>query len=154
MQNILIVDDEATVREIAQRYLEREGFGVLCAASGTDALRLIEDDGARIALVILDIMLPGINGLEVLKRVRARGSTPVILLSARTDESDRVLGLEFGADDYVPKPFGPRELVSRVKAVLRRAQPAPVQDSQALTLGRPPSAMIIPPAPTPRAKPA
>lgn len=136
MQNILIVDDEATVREIAQRYLEREGFGVLCAASGTDALRLIEDDGARIALVILDIMLPGINGLEVLKRVRARGATPVILLSARTDESDRVLGLEFGADDYVPKPFGPRELVSRVKAVLRRAQPAPVQDSQALTLGR------------------
>lgn len=136
MQNILIVDDEATVREIAQRYLEREGFGVLVAASGTDALRLIEDDGTRIALIILDIMLPGVNGLEVLKRVRARGATPVILLSARTDESDRVLGLEFGADDYVPKPFGPRELVSRVKAVLRRTQPAPVQDSQMLTLGR------------------
>ena len=131
MQTILIVDDEATVREIAQRYLEREGYAVLSAASGADALRLIESDGARIDLIVLDIMLPEVNGLEVLKRVRARGATPVILLSARTDESDRVLGLEFGADDYVPKPFGPRELVSRVKAVLRRSQPTPAPEGQA-----------------------
>ncbi len=135
MNHILVVDDEVTVREIAQRYLEREGFAVLTAASGTDALRLIDEERDKIGLIILDIMLPGMNGLDILKRVRARGQTPVIMLSARTDESDRVLGLEFGADDYVSKPFSPRELVSRVKAVLRRSQPAPAEGHEPLALG-------------------
>ncbi len=117
---ILVVDDESGVRDVVKRYLEREGFEVALAATGADAARAIEDSGA-FSLIVLDVMLPGPDGLAILRRVREAGNTPVIMLSARSEEFDRVLGLEMGADDYVPKPFSPRELVSRVKAVLRRA---------------------------------
>lgn len=117
---ILVVDDEFGVREVLQRYLERDGYEVLTASTGPDALRLIDQERDGIDLVILDVMLPGLDGLEVLRRVRGDSAIPIIMLSARSEEFDRVAGLEQGADDYVPKPFSPREVVSRVKAVLRR----------------------------------
>ena len=123
--HILVVDDEVGVRDVVKRYLEREGYAVSLAATGPEALRHIEAAGDRLSLVVLDVMLPGVDGLQILKRLRADRSLPVILLSARSEEFDRVIGLEMGADDYVPKPFSPRELVSRVKAVLRRAAPEP-----------------------------
>lgn len=119
-RHILVVDDEAGVREVVQRYLERDGFLVSTAATGPEALSIIETE-RDIGLVVLDVMLPGLNGIDIIKRVRRNSAVPIILLSARSDEIDRVVGLESGADDYVPKPFSPRELVSRVKAVLRRA---------------------------------
>jgi DNA-binding response OmpR family regulator len=116
---VLVVEDDATVSEVVTRYLEREGFEVETTADGQDAL---ERASARPPdLVVLDIMLPGIDGLEVCRRLRARAPVPVIMLTARGDEEDRVVGLELGADDYVSKPFSPRELTARVKAVLRRA---------------------------------
>ncbi len=123
--HILVVDDEAGVRDVVTRYLEREGYVVSCASNGPEALGIIDLE-RDIKLVVLDVMLPGLNGVEIVRRVRENNAVPVIMLSARTDETDRVLGLESGADDYVPKPFSPRELVSRVRAVLRRA-PADVQ---------------------------
>ena len=115
---ILVIDDEPSVREIAGAYLERQGFEVRTASNGLDGLRLALETNP--ALVVLDIMLPMLDGLEVLKRLRLERPMPVLLLSARGDEFDRVLGLELGADDYLSKPFSPRELVARVKAVLRR----------------------------------
>jgi two-component system, OmpR family, response regulator ResD len=118
--HILVVDDEASVRDVVKRYLEREGFAVSTASSGPEALRVIDTE-REIKLVVLDVMLPGLDGMEIVRRVRTSNAVPIIMLSARTDEADRVTGLESGADDYVPKPFSPRELVSRVKAVLRRA---------------------------------
>jgi DNA-binding response OmpR family regulator len=124
---ILVVDDEAGVRDVVKRYLEREGFDVAQASTGAQAMQAL-DEGGPFDLIVLDVMLPGPDGLAILRRARAAGDTPVIMLSARSEEFDRVLGLEMGADDYVPKPFSPRELVSRVKAVLRRAAreaPAP-----------------------------
>jgi two-component system, OmpR family, response regulator ResD len=117
--HILVVDDEASVRDVVERYLEREGYVVSTAATGPEALTIIDRE-RDIKLVILDVMLPGLDGVEIVRRVREGNSVPIIMLSARSDEADRVLGLESGADDYVPKPFSPRELVSRVKAVLRR----------------------------------
>ncbi|MCL4505394.1 MAG: response regulator transcription factor [Chloroflexi bacterium] len=121
--HILVVDDEAGVRDVLKRYLEREGYQVLLAANGPDALNTIELERERLLLVVLDVMLPGIDGLEILKHVRGSNPIPIIILSARSEEFDRVAGLESGADDYVPKPFSPREVVSRVKAVLRRGTP-------------------------------
>jgi DNA-binding response OmpR family regulator len=118
--HILVVDDEASVRDVVQRYLERDGFAVSTAATGPEALTIIDRE-RDIKLVVLDVMLPGLDGVQIVRRVREGNSVPIIMLSARSDEADRVLGLESGADDYVPKPFSPRELVSRVKAVLRRA---------------------------------
>jgi DNA-binding response OmpR family regulator len=120
---ILVVDDEASVRDVVKRYLEREGYQVLLAASGPEALLTLERERDQIGLVVLDVMLPGLDGLEILKRVRGDNPVPIIILSARSEEFDRVMGLELGADDYVLKPFSPRELVSRVKAVLRRGIP-------------------------------
>jgi DNA-binding response OmpR family regulator len=116
---VLVVEDDATVAEVVTRYLEREGFEVETVGDGLVAL-----ERARAALpdaVILDLMLPGLDGLEVCRRLREVAPIPVIMLTARGDESDRVLGLELGADDYVTKPFSPRELTARVKSVLRRA---------------------------------
>jgi DNA-binding response OmpR family regulator len=121
-QSILIVDDEPNIREIVALYLERAGFQVQVAGDGRAALQALT--AALPDLVILDIMLPGIDGLEITRRLRSEGSTPVILLTARREEADRVEGLELGADDYVVKPFSPQELVSRVRAVLRRTQAA------------------------------
>lgn len=117
-RNILVVDDEARIREVVQYALEREGFRVDALDDGTKALEAI--GRGTYDLVVLDIMLPGVDGLELCRRVRASSRLPILFLSARSDEIDRVLGLELGGDDYLTKPFSPRELVARVKAVLRR----------------------------------
>jgi DNA-binding response OmpR family regulator len=116
---VLVVDDDHTVREVAVSYLRAGGHEVAEADSGEAALRTMRTD--RADLVVLDLMLPGIDGLEVCRRVREQGDVPVIMLTALGSEADRVLGLELGADDYVTKPFSPRELVLRVDSVLRRA---------------------------------
>lgn len=116
---ILVVDDEATVLDVVCRYLERDGFAVRTAATGPEALALIE--AAAPDLIVLDLMLPGISGEEICRQVRAHSEVPIIMLTARGREPERLLGLELGADDYMVKPFSPRELVARVKAVLRRS---------------------------------
>ncbi len=133
---ILIVDDEPSVREVTQRYLEREGYTVHTAATGSDGWQMIEASAKaeKYDLIVLDVMLPGLDGLEILRRVRTTSDLPIIMLSARTEEYDRVAGLDRGADDYVPKPFSPRELISRVKAVLRRSQPFTPNSDQALEM--------------------
>ncbi len=118
---VLVVDDEPTVREVVVGYLRRDGHEVIEAADGTTAMALLDDESFD--LVVLDMMLPGINGLDILRRIRQLGDMPVIMLTARAEESDRVAGLELGADDYVVKPFSPRELAARVNGVLRRAAP-------------------------------
>jgi DNA-binding response OmpR family regulator len=115
---VLVVDDEPMVREVLERYLEKEGFAVDTAADGREALEAFETE--RPNLVLLDLMLPHIDGLEVFRRIRERAPTPVIMLTAKGEETDRVVGLELGADDYITKPFSPREVVARVRAVLRR----------------------------------
>lgn len=119
-QRILVVDDEPMVREVVAAYLDREGFQVMEAKTGSDALQILKDEEP--SLVILDVMLPEVDGLSVLSEVRRHSDIPVILLTARAEESDRVVGLELGADDYVVKPFSPRELVARVRTVLKRLQ--------------------------------
>lgn len=117
--HVLVVDDEPMVREVVMRYLERDGFTVTAAGTGDEALSKFQQVNPD--LVVLDLMLPGVPGLEILQKIRAAGDTPVILLTARAEEADRILGLELGADDYVVKPFSPRELSARVKSVLRRS---------------------------------
>jgi DNA-binding response OmpR family regulator len=121
-EQILVVDDEPMVREVVVAYLEREGFRVDEAGTGRAALKCIEQTPPD--LVVLDVMLPEVDGFSVLTELRRSGDIPVILLTARTEEPDRVLGLELGADDYVVKPFSPRELVARVRSVLRRSAAA------------------------------
>jgi DNA-binding response OmpR family regulator len=119
-ETVLVVDDETHIVELARMYLEREGFIVRSAPSGEEALEQVQD---RLpALVVLDVMLPGIDGFEVCRRIRARSSVPILMLTAREDDLDKIVGLELGADDYLTKPFNPRELVARVKAILRRAE--------------------------------
>jgi DNA-binding response OmpR family regulator len=118
---VLVVDDEPIVREVVVSYLRREGYRTLEAGDGDTARELIERE--QPALVILDVMLPGTDGFELCRWVRARSDLPVILLTARGEETDRIVGLELGADDYVTKPFSPRELAARVRTVLRRAAP-------------------------------
>lgn len=120
---VLVVDDEPTVREVVAGYLRRDGHIVSEAADGPTALALLEAEPPD--LVVLDMMLPGVNGLDILRHIRQLGDTPVIMLTARAEESDRVAGLELGADDYVVKPFSPRELAARVNGVLRRSAPKP-----------------------------
>ncbi|ATL27848.1 response regulator transcription factor [Streptomyces formicae] len=122
---ILVVDDDPTVAEVVAGYLERAGYVVDRAADGPAALARAA--AHRPDLVVLDLMLPGIDGLEVCARLRERGPVPVIMLTARGDEDDRILGLEVGADDYVTKPFSPRELILRVGSVLRRTRPGGAQ---------------------------
>jgi two-component system, OmpR family, catabolic regulation response regulator CreB len=117
---ILIVDDEPAIRDSIQFVLESEGFSTLQLPTGGEVLSVLS--ARRVDLVVLDVGLPDVSGFDVLKEIRRHGATPVILLTARNAELDRVLGLEIGADDYVVKPFSPRELAARVKAVLRRAQ--------------------------------
>jgi DNA-binding response OmpR family regulator len=114
---ILIVDDEPTIVEVVELYLKRDGYQVITAADGPSALQMVAERKPN--LVILDLMLPGLSGLEVTRQIRAGVYIPIIMLTARGEETDRVVGLELGADDYVTKPFSPRELVARVKAVLR-----------------------------------
>jgi DNA-binding response OmpR family regulator len=117
---ILVVDDDVTVSEVVARYLERDGFAVEVRSDGREALdRALAEPPD---LVVLDLMLPGMDGLEVCRRLRAIAPVPIVMLTARTQESDRIVGLELGADDYVSKPFSTKELVARVRAVLRRAR--------------------------------
>jgi two-component system response regulator RegX3 len=118
-ERVLVVDDEPSVHEVVRAYLEREGFIVLSAHDGREALRLAEE--RRPALIVLDLMLPDVSGEEIAREVRRRSDVPILMLTARSAEDDRVAGLELGADDYLTKPFSPRELVARIKAVLRRA---------------------------------
>jgi DNA-binding response OmpR family regulator len=118
---VLVVDDEPIVREVVVKYLRREGFRTLEAADGHRARQLLECDSP--GLVVLDVMLPGTDGLELCRWIRARFDLPVIMLTARGEEADRIVGLELGADDYVTKPFSPRELAARVRTVLRRSGP-------------------------------
>ncbi len=118
---ILLVDDEDSIQKLLTYPLERDGFRVIQARDGEEALRCFEEEGARIDLVVLDVMLPRLDGLEVCKRLRAASTVPIIMLTARDDELDKVLGLELGADDYITKPFSIREFRSRVRALLRRA---------------------------------
>jgi DNA-binding response OmpR family regulator len=119
---ILVVEDEQAIAELVRAYLRRDGFDVVWTRSGEQALAELTRHQVR--LVVLDIGLPGIDGFEVCRRLRERTGVPILILSARDDEVDRVAGLEAGADDYVTKPFSPRELVARVKAILRRAPDA------------------------------
>ena len=118
---VLVVDDEPIVREVVCSYLEREGYRTLEAGDGDSARELVEQDPPT--LVVLDLMLPGTDGLELCRWIRSRSELPVIMLTARGEEADRIVGLELGADDYVTKPFSPRELVARVRTVLRRSAP-------------------------------
>lgn len=123
---VVVVDDEAPIAELVEMYLRREGFRVVTAATGEQGLRAVHDHRPR--LVVLDVGLPDVDGLEVCRRVRTGSAVPIIFLTARDDEVDRVLGLEMGGDDYVTKPFSPRELVARVKAVLRRTDSGPAPE--------------------------
>jgi DNA-binding response OmpR family regulator len=131
---VLIIEDDPNVSEVVTRYLEREGYAVVNAADGQAGLELALSDPPD--LVVLDLMLPSLSGLEVCRRLRAEAPVPVIMLTARGEEVDRIAGLELGADDYVAKPFSPRELTARVKAVLRRAQGAlAAEDAAVLRAG-------------------
>lgn len=118
--HILIVDDHREIRDLVSRALTREGFRVTTAADGRAMQKVMAD--ARIDLVLLDLMLPGEDGLSLCRRLRAESNIPIIMLTAKGEEVDRVIGLEMGADDYLPKPFGSRELIARIKAVLRRSR--------------------------------
>ena len=118
MKTILVVDDERNIVDLVRLYLEKEGFAVVAAADGEEALALHRRHEPD--LVILDLMLPRLDGLEVCREIRRLGDTPVLMLTARADDIDAIVGLELGADDYVTKPFNPRALVARVKAILRR----------------------------------
>lgn len=120
---ILLIEDENEIAELLTLYFEREGFKLVHAADGEAGLRRLEERSPRV--VLLDVGLPGIDGMEVCRRIRAGSDVPVIMLTARDSEIDKVVGLEIGADDYVTKPFSPRELVARVKAVLRRSEERP-----------------------------
>ena len=128
MKTILVVDDEPIVRDVVARYLEREGFRTLEAGDGDTARVLFEHESP--SLVILDVMMPGTDGLSLCRWIRARADTPVILLTALGEEADRIVGLELGADDYVAKPFSPRELTARVKTILRRTAAPAARDER------------------------
>src|SRR6201988_4192464 len=121
MERVLVIDDDVGLCELVGEYLQPEGYAVEAIHNGERGVdRALSDDHD---LVVLDVMLPGTNGFDVLRRIRAKSRIPVLMLTARGDDVDRIVGLEIGADDYLPKPFNPRELVARIRAVLRRTQP-------------------------------
>jgi two-component system OmpR family response regulator len=122
--HILIVDDHREIRDLVTRALTKEGFRVSAAADGKAMRKVLAD--SRIDLILLDLMLPGDSGLTLCREIRAHASIPIIMVTAKGEEVDRVIGLELGADDYLPKPFGTRELIARINAVLRRSKPADV----------------------------
>jgi two-component system, OmpR family, alkaline phosphatase synthesis response regulator PhoP len=128
---VLLVEDEENLASLIRAYLEQEGYLVLWAGSGAGALETLDREAVR--LVVLDLTLPDIDGIDVCRQIRTRSSVPIVMLTARDEEADRLAGLDAGADDYIGKPFSPRELVARMKAVLRRA--APDADDGALVLG-------------------
>jgi DNA-binding response OmpR family regulator len=132
-RTVLVVDDEPTVRDVVGQYLARDGFRVVSTGDGREVTGLVERESPH--LVVLDVMLPGIGGLELCRAIRARWPIPVILLTARSEESDRIVGLELGADDYVTKPFSPRELLARVRAVTRRGRLGDADGAQVLRAG-------------------
>ncbi len=132
-RTILVVDDERNIVELVRMYLRNEGFDVETAANGREALEKAR--ATPPALVVLDIMMPEMDGLEAFRALRKESDVPVVMLTARGDEVDRIVGLELGADDYVPKPFNPRELVARIKAVLRRTEAAGQRREPVLSLG-------------------
>jgi DNA-binding response OmpR family regulator len=129
---ILLVDDEANIVELAKLYLEKEGFRTASVGDGEAALERVDRDHP--ALMVLDLMLPKVDGYEVCRRVRAKSDLPIIMLTARDEDIDKIIGLELGADDYMTKPFNPRELVARVKAILRRSERAPKPQAAPLHL--------------------
>jgi len=131
LSTILVVEDEESVRELVRMYLENEGFRVETASDGEEALNKVKANTPD--LIVLDVMLPKFDGWTVCKEVKKTSSVPIIMLSARAEEFDRVLGLELGADDYIPKPFSPREMVARVRAVLRRAGSNPEAGGRVIT---------------------
>ena len=133
-QRVLVVDDDATITDVVARYLTRSGFDVTTAPDGISALQLVETEAPD--LIVLDLMLPGMSGLDVCRTLRATQTVPILMLTALADAADRIVGLEFGADDYLTKPFDPRELVLRVEAILRRtAAPAAPPSSDVLRDG-------------------
>jgi two-component system sensor histidine kinase ResE len=132
-ERILVVDDEANIVDLVTLYLERDGFRVESASDGETALEMIRDDEP--ALVVLDIMLPEVDGFEVCRQTRASSEGPIIMLTARDDDIDKIVGLEIGADDYLTKPFNPRELVARVKAILRRMDRSEQRDDKPVLIG-------------------
>ena len=132
MRTVLIVDDEPKIVQLARDYLEHAGFAVLTAGDGPSAIQAVRT--RRPDLVVLDLGLPHLDGLDVTRTLRAESSTPIVMLTARDDELDKLLGLELGADDYITKPFSPRELVARVRAVLRRSDRA-TETGQTLSVG-------------------
>ncbi|MCP3098708.1 response regulator transcription factor [Myxococcus sp. K15C18031901] len=123
---VLLIDDDTRLYELLAQYLGQNGISVTHAADGGRGLAALE--ASAYDAVLLDVMMPGMDGLEVCKRIRAKSRIPVVMLTAKGDETDRVVGLELGADDYLPKPFSPRELLARLRAVLRRSQPSAVAD--------------------------
>jgi two-component system, OmpR family, alkaline phosphatase synthesis response regulator PhoP len=129
MATVLVVDDDPRIRDLLRLYVEREGHRALLAADGTQALSLV--DQQRPDLVLLDVMLPGIDGFEVATRLRAESDVPILLLTARSGDADKVVGLDLGADDYIVKPFSPRELMARIRVQLRRHRP-PQEDQPVL----------------------
>ena len=134
MPTVLVVDDEPIVRDVVVRYLERAGFDTVEADDGDQARELLTESTPD--LVLLDIMLPGTDGLELARWIRGRSSVPVILLTARGAEEDRIVGLDLGADDYLPKPFNPRELLARVKAILRRTTDSEADEPAEINVGK------------------
>jgi DNA-binding response OmpR family regulator len=138
---ILVVDDEPNIIELASLYLKQDGFRVISAGDGLAALERVARDEP--SLIVLDLMLPKLDGWEVCKQVRAGSDVPILMLTARDDDIDKIVGLELGADDYLTKPFNPRELVARVRAILRRTEPRRAQDGeQALSIGN----LVVDPA--------
>ncbi|MDB5078934.1 MAG: DNA-binding response regulator [Chloroflexi bacterium] len=132
---ILVIDDETNISDLAKMYLTKESFEVITADDGHEGLRLFRT--RKPTLIVLDLMLPGVDGLEICRQVRRESSVPIIMLTARGDDIDRIVGLEIGADDYLTKPFNPRELVARVKAVLRRYNPnSPLDGDKSLAHDR------------------
>ena len=132
-ERILVVDDEQNIVDLVALYLERDGFKVESTNDGATALEMIQANEP--ALVVLDIMLPELDGFEVCRRTRATSDVPIIMLTARDEDIDKIVGLELGADDYLTKPFNPRELVARIKAILRRLERRQPDDNEALTIG-------------------
>ncbi|MDD9211481.1 response regulator [Aeromonas dhakensis] len=129
--HILVVDDHSEIRDLLKRFLEQHGLRVSCARDGKEMKRLLEE--REFDLLVLDLMMPGEDGLTLCRELRAKSSLPIIMLTAMGEETDRIIGLEMGADDYLAKPFNPRELLARIKAVMRRTQVEPQQVAEALT---------------------
>jgi two-component system OmpR family response regulator len=138
-KHLIITDDDQEIRNLLSEFLTKHGYQVSTADSGEQLLALLSDANQDYDLIILDVMMPGIDGIEACRRVRQQSAIPIIMLTAVSDDTDKILGLEFGADDYLAKPFNPRELLARIKAVLRRSQDIPVAPiAQVSKRNRPP----------------